>query len=59
MSSLGYEDIAGGSVKSLATVEVNGSCCFPLIHKSCHFIVEISWVGRAPFSLGQAQAGCS
>lgn len=31
----------------------------PLIHKSCHFIVEISWGDQAPFSLGQPQAGCS
>lgn len=59
MSSLGYKDIVGGSVKSLPTVEVNDSHYSALIHKSCCFIVEINLVDQAPLSLGQPQAGCS
>lgn len=46
-STLEYENIVGGSVKSLGKVKVVTTHCSSLIHKTNHFILEGSGAGQA------------
>lgn len=53
-NTLEYENIVGGSVKSLSKVKVIATHCSCSIHKTNNFILEGSGVGQALFTLGQS-----